>query len=325
MVFHFKEGVKNFTALALIYLNAAVYLFLGLFLLYGDSLNGHIQYFQQISFGQLFWSNLLDVGGRILFYFVGTCFIAYLLYRLYRKSGAIGQRLGFGMPQIRREIIYSALAFLVNASFLIVVTTLWHHGVIVYDDGVGDYGIIYLLFTILLGLFIYDTNFYFWHRLLHIPYLFRKIHKVHHKSVDISVLTSLSVHPVEAALLSLGSFIYLVFVPLIIPISYYSVFFVLIITYGHIVYVHSGYELLPKGVARWIPFKYLNTSSHHNAHHKKRIYNFSILFNVWDRVFHTETVDATQAFLENSSKIWHEAPAERLVEKEAPDRSKVLQ
>jgi lathosterol oxidase len=324
MVFHFKEGVKNFTALALIYLNAAVYLFLGLFLVYGNSLNEHIHYFQQASFTQVFWSNLSNVGVRILFYIVGTCLVAYLLYRLYRQSDAIGQRLGFSVAQVRREIIYSALAFLISALFLVLVTTLWHYGVIVYYEGVGDHGIVYLLFTILLGLFIYDTNFYFWHRLLHTPYFFKKIHRIHHKSVDISVLTSLSVHPVEAALLNLGTFIYLVFVPLIIPISYYSVFFVLILTYGHIAYVHSGYELLPKSVARWIPFKYLNTSSHHNAHHKKSNKNFSILFNVWDRILHTEAADATQAFLENSDKTWHVTPAKRPVEKVSPE-DKVLQ
>ena len=53
------------------------------------------------------------------------------------------------------------------------------------------------------GLLFNDAWFYGWHRTLHHPALFRHVHVVHHRSVDVNPFTSYSFHVVEAVLLGL--------------------------------------------------------------------------------------------------------------------------
>ena len=44
---------------------------------------------------------------------------------------------------------------------------------------------------------IRDAHFYLVHRLLHVPFLYRKVHYLHHKNVNIGPWSGLSMHPVE--------------------------------------------------------------------------------------------------------------------------------
>ena len=44
---------------------------------------------------------------------------------------------------------------------------------------------------------IHDFHFYCIHRLIHIPFLYKWVHSVHHKSVNPSPWSSLSMHPIE--------------------------------------------------------------------------------------------------------------------------------
>ena len=46
-----------------------------------------------------------------------------------------------------------------------------------------------------------DVWFYFWHRLMHYPRLFRYVHAVHHTSVDVNPFSLYSVHWVEGVIL----------------------------------------------------------------------------------------------------------------------------
>ena len=55
----------------------------------------------------------------------------------------------------------------------------------------------WLTFMILIVPIIHDFHFYCIHRLIHFPILYRWIHSVHHKSVNPSPWSSLSMHPVE--------------------------------------------------------------------------------------------------------------------------------
>lgn len=78
--------------------------------------------------------------------------------------------------------------------------TLWAlaNGVIPYLDP-QIYPVLFVLWFFLLPLFR-DVHFYAIHRLLHIPYLYRKVHYLHHKNVDIGPWTGISMHPVEHAI-----------------------------------------------------------------------------------------------------------------------------
>jgi sterol desaturase/sphingolipid hydroxylase (fatty acid hydroxylase superfamily) len=70
----------------------------------------------------------------------------------------------------------------------------------------------YLVALALLIPIIHETHFYLIHRLIHVPFLYKHVHSVHHNSVNPSPFSSLSMHPVEL-LLYLG----MAFWHLIIP------------------------------------------------------------------------------------------------------------
>src|SRR3546814_7699585 len=46
--------------------------------------------------------------------------------------------------------------------------------------------------------FLFDTYFYWLHRWMHQPLVYRWIHKLHHRSVSPNLLTTLSVSPLES-------------------------------------------------------------------------------------------------------------------------------
>ena len=56
---------------------------------------------------------------------------------------------------------------------------------------------IWFILMILVVPIIHDFHFYCIHRLIHIPILYKWVHSVHHKSVNPSPWSSLSMHPVE--------------------------------------------------------------------------------------------------------------------------------
>lgn len=48
--------------------------------------------------------------------------------------------------------------------------------------------------------FFYDFGFYFIHRLMHIPWLYKNIHYLHHSSHIPCILTQIYFHPIDLAL-----------------------------------------------------------------------------------------------------------------------------
>ena len=59
---------------------------------------------------------------------------------------------------------------------------------------------LYLSVLVLLAPAIHEVHFFFIHRLIHVPVLYKWIHSVHHNSINPSPWSSLSMHPVESFL-----------------------------------------------------------------------------------------------------------------------------
>ena len=53
-----------------------------------------------------------------------------------------------------------------------------------------------IIFALLMPIY-HEVHFYLNHRLLHVPALYKRFHRIHHKSVNPSPWSSLSMHPVE--------------------------------------------------------------------------------------------------------------------------------
>jgi Delta7-sterol 5-desaturase len=65
----------------------------------------------------------------------------------------------------------------------------------------------------------------------------------------------------------------------------FTIFMIWQITFN--VLGHCGYEMFPRWFVRSPLGRILNTSTHHAMHHETYRANFSLYFNVWDRLMGT--------------------------------------
>jgi ring-1,2-phenylacetyl-CoA epoxidase subunit PaaE len=152
---------------------------------------------------------------------------------------------------------------------------------------VNKYGLTWLFFSFFFILFIDDTWFYWTHRAMHTPRLYKFFHKVHHKSTDPSSLTSYAFHPSEAIIENTMHFI----LPIILPLNFWVMVAWQFFSLFNTIFAHHGYELYPKGWVKLPILKYKVTSTHHNMHHQLFNGNYALYFTWWDKWMGTEFKD----------------------------------
>ncbi len=130
-------------------------------------------------------------------------------------------------------------------------------------------------------------HFYWAHRLLHVPFLYKRVHSLHHRNVNIGPWSGLSMHPVE-------HFIYLTSLCIHWVVASHPIHLIF-----HVIYqgpgaamTHTGYEdLLIKDKRRLA----LGTF-YHQLHHRYYECNYGNQEMPWDRwfgTFHDGSQDAT--------------------------------
>ncbi len=142
---------------------------------------------------------------------------------------------------------------------------------------------LYSLFVFNLLFFLQDFYFYFTHKLFHQRTLFKYIHSVHHHSTNPTPWTSFSLHPVEFLVESL-------FYPIVlclIPINYPTLLIYIFVTTTINFMGHCGFEIPSLNLSRLKYFKWAASYTFHNRHHQYFQGNYSLYFNIWDRVFKT--------------------------------------
>ena len=218
------------------------------------------------------------------FVFAGIGFlIFYVLFRKKLKANRIQRELA-NSKDFKREILHSVQSSIVFGIVIILfIQTDLGAFTKVYTN-LNDYPIWWIPVSVAVALVIHDTYFYWMHRLVHHPKLFRSVHLLHHKSTRPSPWTSYSFHFLEAIAESLIIPIVLSVIPMhplaIIGFGTSSLF---INVYGHL-----GFEIVPFWVRNTWIFQLLNTSVHHNLHHSKFNGNYGLYFRFWDRVMGTE-------------------------------------
>ncbi len=124
---------------------------------------------------------------------------------------------------------------------------------------------------------IWESFYFYWiHRFLHWPPLYRRVHAVHHRNVNVGPWSGLSMHPVEHVIF-LGS----VLIHFVVPAHPLHILY-------HMQYLtltaattHSGFEgLLVRDRNRLA----LGTF-HHQMHHRYFECNYGSLEVPWDKVF----------------------------------------
>jgi len=132
-----------------------------------------------------------------------------------------------------------------------------------------------LMFVV--ALVLYDAWFYWGHRLLHVPALY-KWHVPHHRSVAPTVWSNDSSTTVDT-LIEHGFYFVVWFV---LPMPALSLFAMRLFDQISGMVGHSGFEYFASKSSRW-PSPMICTTFH-DLHHSQFHYNFGNFFSFWDRV-----------------------------------------
>ncbi len=151
--------------------------------------------------------------------------------------------------------------------------------------------------------FLHDTYFYWMHRMVHHPKLFRMIHRVHHESVTPSPWAAFSFHPLEAILEALILPVLLLFVP-VTPVVLIC-FLVWMTILG--VINHLGYDPYFRGFDQHPVFKWMISARNHDYHHTHPDVNFGLYFTCWDRWMGTQWKKSLAVRADSKSSVSDES------------------
>jgi Delta7-sterol 5-desaturase len=186
-------------------------------------------------------------------------------------------------PQIKREMRNTLFATASGAFTSCVVLFMVSMDVTRIYTNISDYPLWVALIGFPAMILFNDAWFYWMHRLIHHPRIYRYIHAEHHRSINVNPLTSYSFHFAEPLLLTLW------IVPFVMVMPLYAPVVGLVQIYGIYdnVKSHLGYEIYPRWLNR-SPLRWLSTSTYHNLHHTKFDGNYGLHFRFWDRLMGTE-------------------------------------
>ena len=129
-----------------------------------------------------------------------------------------------------------------------------------------------------------DLYFYFYHAALHTKFLYKHIHKTHHRSTMPIPMEYIFTHPLEWFFGAIGPFIGLVVIASFSEINIYAFWVMSALRNLHELDIHSGIK--SSKITSLIPF--YGTTEHHDLHHSKNRGNYASTFTLWDKVFGTE-------------------------------------
>ena len=145
----------------------------------------------------------------------------------------------------------------------------------------------YIPLSFCIALLLHETYYYFLHRFMHHPKVFKHFHKIHHDSIVTSAWTAFSFHPYESILQA-------VIIPIVViwlPLHVYVLLFLLILMSISATINHLDIEIYPKWMLKTGIGKWLIGASHHSLHHRYYTKNYGLYFTFYDRWLKTESDD----------------------------------
>lgn len=139
---------------------------------------------------------------------------------------------------------------------------------------------------------LHDAFFYWVHRGMHTRWLFRRVHRLHHRSRTPTPWAAYAFAPaealIEAAILPLAA--------LLLPMHELTV--LLFVTHMILRNVagHAGVELFPSWWLDVPLLRWITTTTHHDLHHSHGGCNYGLYFTWWDRFMGTEHPDYHRRF-----------------------------
>jgi sterol desaturase/sphingolipid hydroxylase (fatty acid hydroxylase superfamily) len=163
---------------------------------------------------------------------------------------------------------------------------------------IDERGWAYLVLSVGLMVVLHDTWFYWTHRLMHHRWLFRFVHRTHHRSTNPTPWAAYA-FSVPEALVQAGIGPLITFAMPTHPLAF-AAFMVCQTAFN--VLGHCGYEIFPSWFLRSPAGYLLNSVTHHALHHEKFRANFGLYFNVWDRLLGTNHPDYERRFARASGR-----------------------
>ena len=187
---------------------------------------------------------------------------------------------------IKREIFYSVLTSIVFLWTIIGVLALKSLGIRVpgrFYLSISEYGWGWYLTSAIIIFFFHDAFFYWTHRMMHHPKIFKVVHRVHHLSVKPTPFAAYAFHPWEAFIQGWAYFL----LALVLPIHWSVAFFFTLTSLLFNVYGHLGFDLFKPETRESFPLKYFEHSTHHAWHHRHVNGNYGLYLRFWDRLMGT--------------------------------------
>lgn len=235
------------------------------------------------------------VVGRY-FLISGVFYLAFYVWQKEKwKRKKVNQR-AYPKHQFRKEIIRSTITSTIFGLSGALLLWMWQHGYArIYED-IHDYPLWWLPASLLAALALQETYYYWLHRWMHIPNIYRLVHEWHHDSHIASPWTAFSFHPIEGLIQA-------VFLPLILlflPMNVWVLVGMLLIMSFSSVINHLDIEIYPSWFAKTPLIRSLIGATHHALHHKQFKYNYGLYFTWWDHWMDTESPVYDKLFREKS-------------------------
>ena len=241
---------------------------------------------------QLYFHDVVLIGSRYLL----LASLAFLIFYVLLKKKIAGKKIQQKFPRIldyTREIGFSILTIFIMAFIpaIVIGSPSLSKYTRFYTD-IHQHSMTWFVLAFPVMAVIHDSYFYWMHRDIHHPGVFKLIHLVHHRSTNPSPFAAYAFHPLEA-ILEAGIFLVFVFT---IPVHFYHLIFFFLFMIIYNVYGHLGWELYPKGFSKHWLGKWINTSVNHNMHHQYFKGNYGLYFLFWDRMMGTIRPDYDERF-----------------------------
>ncbi|MES1913390.1 MAG: hypothetical protein MHM6MM_005575 [Cercozoa sp. M6MM] len=209
------------------------------------------------------------VGGYLLYLSVAG--LTYWYLRVVKKEKFFGSEKV--APNIKGEIwrAVTALPWMALYTLLMVMPSV--RGYSRLYNNVSDYGVPYLLLSLVMFLLFTDTGIYWIHRGLHWGPFYKYIHKDHHRWVkSMSPFASHAFAPEDGVLQSVPYHLFIYLFPMH-KIAYLCMFVIVncwTISIHDMIYVSDTSFILG--------------AAHHSVHHLDFNYNYGQYFTFWDRL-----------------------------------------
>jgi ring-1,2-phenylacetyl-CoA epoxidase subunit PaaE len=222
--------------------------------------------------------------------------VAYLIFwiifgkKLGNRKIQLSKRAGW--PQIKEEIGTTLFSFAGSTAFTFVILSFKDKGLTKFY--IGETFNWYEALTVVVMLLMSDTWFYWCHRAMHHPKVYKYVHALHHKSLDVNPYTSTSFHMVESIVLTA----WVLPLAMLMPISMTALGVMQVLGTFNNLKSHLGYEFFPGFFSKVPPFNMLVTATNHSLHHTQYKGNYGLFFRFWDIACGTELNTTNTTFNE---------------------------